>query len=339
MPRLFVGNFDFEHRLACGGGTIPRHLDRLNAELAPVWTAIAEPGDAVWTPLPIAPTCFERLSKLGLPRLTRVDDPSTLPGWYDLVFWGENEWSRETGRRWCMRHGACDPTVARRVNSRRFKFALERQLGVELEGSAVAETPEELAAAIARLNAERGWMLKGEFGGAGREVRFAAGSLSGADVAWAKNRFRRGLVVTVEPRLDCVEEAGMQFHIGRSGEVSFEAVTPLMSRPSGGYLGNRFDDDSALPASWADAIGVGGRVAEAVAAEGYFGPLGIDAMRYRAADGTICVRPLQDLNARYTMGRIALGLRRFPGFAAACDGLFRPGDFRAEVLATEAVKR
>ena len=41
---------------------------------------------------------------------------------------------------------------------------------------------------------------------------------------------------------------------------------------------------------------------------GYFGPVGIDAMRYFDADLKISrTRPLQDINARWTMGRLAAG--------------------------------
>jgi hypothetical protein len=181
---------------------------------------------------------------------------------------------------------------------------------------------------VVSLDGSTGWVLKGEFGGAGREVRFGAGGLSDADIAWAERRFGRGLIVTVEPRLDGIEEAGLQFRIGRGGGIDFDGVTPLIARRGGGYLGSRFEDDPAL-LTWGDVIEVGWRVAEAVAAEGYFGPLGIDAMRYRDATGATRMRSLQDLNARYTMGRLALGLRRFPRFAEAVGGVFRPADFRA----------
>jgi hypothetical protein len=52
------------------------------------------------------------------------------------------------------------------------------------------------------------------------------------------------------------------------------------------------------------------RVAGTLQRLGYFGPLGIDAMRYRDDTGEIRLRPLQDLNARCTMGRLALGFAR-----------------------------
>ncbi|MBI5760512.1 MAG: hypothetical protein HZA46_18510 [Planctomycetales bacterium] len=53
------------------------------------------------------------------------------------------------------------------------------------------------------------------------------------------------------------------------------------------------------------------RVAREVQRRGYFGPLGIDAMLFRDDAGQTRLRPIQDVNARYTMGRLALGWRRF----------------------------
>ena len=52
------------------------------------------------------------------------------------------------------------------------------------------------------------------------------------------------------------------------------------------------------------------RAAHSVQQLGYFGPLGIDAMLYETPDGQRRWRPLQDINARWTMGRVALGWKR-----------------------------
>ena len=54
MPRLFIGNFDFEHQLADSRTRqLTASLDRINAELASVWTAVADEGDDIhkiyWT--------------------------------------------------------------------------------------------------------------------------------------------------------------------------------------------------------------------------------------------------------------------------------------------------
>ena len=43
---------------------------------------------------------------------------------------------------------------------------------------------------------------------------------------------------------------------------------------------------------------------------GFHGPLGIDAMIYRTADGALAHRPVVELNPRTTMGRVAWELGR-----------------------------
>jgi hypothetical protein len=204
-------------------------------------------------------------------------------------------------------------------------------LNVELPGASLLSDRDDLAAAGERFSSSK-WVLKGEFGGAGREIRFGSGPFSNVDASWVGNRFRRGLSVTIEPRLDCIAEAGVQFQIDSDGAVAFIGVTPLLSRADGSYEGSRFENDASLPADWSEAIAVGRLAAAAVAREGYCGPLGIDAMRYRDAAGETRFRPLQDLNARYTMGRLALGLRRFPQFAASANHLFRIEEFRAKPM-------
>ena len=47
-------------------------------------------------------------------------------------------------------------------------------------------------------------------------------------------------------------------------------------------------------------------VVDQVAETGYTGPLGVDSMRYESEDGGRGWRPVQDINARFTMGRCAL---------------------------------
>ncbi|MFG0334706.1 MAG: hypothetical protein ACF8TS_15220, partial [Maioricimonas sp. JB049] len=109
------------------------------------------------------------------------------------------------------------------------------------------------------------------------------------------------------------EEAGLQWTVPRAGPPLLEGVTTLHVDESGQYRGSGFSAASDVPAVWREAVQVGERAALAVQEQGYFGPLGIDAMRYRRADGTVGLRPLQDINGRWTMGRLALGWRRLLG--------------------------
>ena len=48
MPRLFVGNFDFEEHLAGDRQNPPEALQRINAELSPCLVSVAGEGDSIW---------------------------------------------------------------------------------------------------------------------------------------------------------------------------------------------------------------------------------------------------------------------------------------------------
>src|SRR5690606_11381806 len=147
VPCLFVGNFDFEVRLI-RSGSLPWHLERLNAELSPVWSAIATDGDAVWMPTAIDPGVFDRLATRGLPRLMPVADPSLLRHTHRLVFWGENAWAKLAASKWGFGWNGCDPDIVRQVNSRRFKFECERRFDLLPEGATIVETVNQLEQAL-----------------------------------------------------------------------------------------------------------------------------------------------------------------------------------------------
>ncbi len=54
---------------------------------------------------------------------------------------------------------------------------------------------------------------------------------------------------------------------------------------------------------------------------GFLGPVGIDAFIYRGAGGVMRVKPVVEINPRYTMGRVMLELRR--RIATGSCGVFR----------------
>jgi hypothetical protein len=52
------------------------------------------------------------------------------------------------------------------------------------------------------------------------------------------------------------------------------------------------------------------QVAVAAAARGFFGPCGVDAFVFRGPDGEAVLRPVVELNARFTTGTVTAGLIR-----------------------------
>lgn len=324
MPRLFLSNFDFEHELAASAGWNPSSaLRRMNAERAMSWIAIAEEGDLIETPDPMPDSFWESLEGQGLPRVRGVAvSTNVFARGYTVVPWG---WSRRT-RKISGSNAIPSDASVRTGNSRRWSFELERQMGVALPGAARIERIEEFAAVVRRSASEFGesesehsWVIKANFGMAARERILGRGSLlTTANERWLQRRLQADGAVFFEPWLRCHVEVGIQWTlpISGNGQPELQGITSLLTDKLGGYRGSEFSWDATVPTEWQAAVDVSQQAAVSLQQLGYFGPLGIDAAIYEDSAGNTHARPLQDINARYTMGRLALGFRR----------LLRPGE-------------
>lgn len=315
MPRFFLGNFDFEHRLADPTRQLPVKLERINAELATSWLAIAEDGDYLWTPQSIESSFFEQVVRDGLPRVIPVVSFDDVPREIECIPWG---WTEDV-RRLCDKHGWVrnDPPdeAVRAANSRRFSAALEREWLCGLDSAGEATSLQEIERLIAFHDPESRWVVKAEFGMSGRERILGCGPPTEADRNWIEKRLASDGVIFFEPWVERLEEVGIQIDIPREDSPQLISVVRMLVDERGQYAGSQFaprrqKTPANLISPWRDATDAAIRAAKRLQSLGYFGPLGIDAMRYRAADGLMRWRPLQDINARWTMGRLSLGLQR-----------------------------
>lgn len=321
MRRLFLGNFHFESELAAASGWNPASsLLRMSAERVPSWIALAEEGDLIWTPEPIPHSFWESLTTQGLPRVRSVNEPPKKE--FELVPWG---WSHST-RRLGFRTSQPSSEAVRLANSREWSFELEQQLGVALPGAARIERIEEVADVVRRSasqfsepESEHAWVIKANFGMAARERVLGRGPmLTITNERWLQRRLQSDGAVFFEPWLRRRAEVGIQWTLPKSGQgqPELQGITPLLTDKQGGYRGSEFSRDVTIPSEWECAVEITQQVAKSLQQLGYFGPVGIDAAIYEDSAGRIITRPLQDINARYTMGRLALGFRR----------LLRPGE-------------
>jgi hypothetical protein len=200
--------------------------------------------------------------------------------------------------------------VLRHVNHRRFAA----ELGQTLPGARFVDTMDELIEAIAAPSPTGHWLLKRPFGFTGRGRRkvrsgsleeaarpFALASLAPRRHGRASDLRAGGL--QVEPWVDRAGDAAIHGFISASGEITLGEPTVQRLSPSGAWVGSAraapFDlSDGELR----DLEEAAGETARALYAAGYFGPFGIDAFRYRDAQGAVHFNPRCEINARYSMG-------------------------------------
>ncbi|QDT91257.1 hypothetical protein [Gimesia algae] len=327
MLRVFLGNFDFEHQLASEvysmpGGAAPA----LNLQLASCWLGMAEAGDQIYLPALVSPEFITDLQAAGLPEVEWISewprrDHATAR---EFVPWGWSEASAKLANAQRFTVTTPDLSAVKTVNSRSFSFQCETEWGLSLPGSCQVECMEELQAAVAELplqrDSESTWVLKADFSMSARERMLGRGRLVSTQIRdWAKKRFAYQQPLFLEAWVQRSAEAGLQFEIPEQGEPEFLGLALLLCDDRGQYRGSRICVDEQTRETWQTAIEVGHRVALRVQQTGYFGPLGIDAMQFRDEQGQLQWRLIQDVNARYTMGRMALGFTRFlePGQVAS----------------------
>ncbi len=334
MNRFFYGNFDFEDQLR-GEGLRPARLERLLLELASSWLAVAEAGDRIWCPGRLPEEFLASLSQWGLPADIFVSEARDIPAGMDLVPWGWSLAAVEFGEQYGLVVEAPPRDVVRLANSREYSVPREEPPGDDSEFATLCRTLGQVLACVERLPATTAWVIKANWSHAARERILGRGPMiSIADIQWVKQRLARDGVVCWEPWLQREAEIGIQWHIPQGGPPQLVAITELLVDARGQYAGTRAlargigfqpvmtaqdvhknDRLEAYPTKtltlpeWALPAAEATRpVVEDLAQRGYFGPVGIDAMRYIHPDWNFPrTRPLQDINARWTMGRLAVG--------------------------------
>lgn len=315
MPRIWLGNFDFESTLA---GEIPsREAQRIAAELVFAFLPVANEGDVIVTASDFDDAFLRELQReMALPAISfrRLHDiPEHRDGW-ELVPWGWTSALRDLARQRGWQINAPDPCSVAAVHAREFSVRVAEELQVQHIGVHCIHAVAELDAIVSRLNDDAHWVVKSQWTTSGRgQLRRRGRRLSDGDRAWITRHLHRDGLVVWEPWLNSLAEFGFQWSIPATGVPELLAIVPLLTDQHGQYIGSVLPTtvDRACETEWRDAVDIGRLVCERMQAAGYFGPVGIDAMRYADTSGAQCMRPIQEINARWTMGRLAVGWRRY----------------------------
>ena len=213
-----------------------------------------------------------------------------------LVVWGTTARTRALAEQ----IGCLLPSVevVKEVNDKRFSHRLEKQLGLALPGSCLVESLARLREAVAGCDSD--WVLKHPFGVTGRaRVLGKRGDLNESALGWARRQLAQGWSLVFEPWIYERLDYSMHFSIEPDRSCHYWGSCQMVADASGVFRGNRYLADWAPPA---EALSCAFEVTHRLADLGYFGPVGIDAFSGR---------PLVEINARYTFGRLTLALREW----------------------------
>ena len=154
---------------------------------------------------------------------------------------------------------------------------------------------------------------------------------------WITNAVTNGRQLVVEPWLERVLDFSVQLEMSEDG-LKLCGYTGLLNDAKGQFQGNVAlpghqkkipanlialfpeppDIAQRLHALYADILA---SLEEELRRAKFSGPLGIDAFAYRTADGKVRLKPIVEINPRYTMGRVTVELMKH--VAPGSRGLFR----------------
>ena len=109
-------------------------------------------------------------------------------------------------------------------------------------------------------------------------------------------------VLLAEPWVERSSDFSSQWHIEKSGSISFLGWTEMICSKGGSYLETLISDQK--PPFFDKHVKVATPLLEKIAGMGFFGPIGIDAFVFNGQ-----LHPVCEINPRKTMGLLALQLK------------------------------
>ncbi len=306
--RLWYMNADFEMELAIpptGKYFCSPIVEKINHRLAPNLLWLASPGDALLLEKPWSSDTIKLAQKQQVD-LIALDCKTKHP---NKVFtpWGWTTSVIRLGSKLEAIVNAPSLELITRINSKLFSFQLEQEWGIAMSKAGIAASFGELNELVMQgcPHPEDKWVIKSPMGVAARERVLGRGpNLVGASAVWVERRFELGEQLIFQPWLKVIREYGITIYVLPNGKVEVFGISDLQTNGAGtgtGYLLGRTIPSQRLVELEEIAKRVGKRLFD----EGYTGPAGVDALEHIKG-----LHPLLEINARYTMGFVAIAVER-----------------------------
>ncbi len=337
-PRVFWFNPGCEQEIEAGQGnwTPPRAVADLAADYAPIMALFAHNDDLVLVDEKPSVQHLKALDAIGLPlpEYLPLRDVQSLRDRKLQSFepWGWSPaarrlfaplTSRLVNASWQPPAISTDPATS--IFSKNLAETLRRQLHSDQITTAQVEAIHEVQIVLGRLSPlspSRTVVFKAPFSASGRGmIRVRNESPEAKDIRWIASVLKAHGTVHAEPWLEKFTDLSAHVDIALDGTVSLVGMTRFWTDIRGQYRGHligRLMDDLGpevirawhRDGGWLDRLkDTAMKIGQEAARRGYYGPLGIDALVYKSMTG-LELRPLLEINPRWSMGRVALSLQQ-----------------------------
>jgi len=315
--------------------TPKRGVQQLGHDLAALPALLATPGDIVLVPEPPRPDWLAHRYAAGLPMVQFVHDPAHLVGRTlgRAEPWG---WSPAAARQ--AQHLLLPaPTRDPSIHAKSGLLAVARSLLTDApepfwSGAGVVPVRCTSLSEVLSQHAElvqsghRDVVVKGDWSASGqhRWVLRNGAEPSSSECARLEGLLARHGAVTVGPWLDRVMDLSFHADLSEDGTLQHRGVVRFHTHPDGRFAGAGvasphwglertlvrwlLDDGRDRNRLGRTARRVLEALAPCLREAGHTGPVGVDALVHRTAEG-LALWPLVEVNPRWTMGRVALSMR------------------------------
>ena len=310
MSKIRIANTQFEWELeqkAEPSLEASFHIHPIYLQLQFLSYLYSKKEDIALTTILPDPAYRKRLENLGIKTpQTELFSSKTLPK-VEIDCWGKTPSIAKFTKKHHLPFSMPNWSCIKEVNSKEFSFTH----GEKLDGACLLHNETEAIHWIENTSGPR--VLKSVYGLSGRghfllQNGFEKGAKSFLEKEWNLNR-----PVIGEPWVTRVLDFSTQWILSEQGALIYLGVTLCKNDLRGSYkktivlpserIGEEHENHLADHKKKAMVI------LNLMAQKGFFGPIGIDAMIYKK-DNTNHLHPIVEINARKTMGWVALNLQK-----------------------------
>ncbi len=331
MDATFVANLDVERAWA-GAPPVGARAQQRVAWLAPLTVALAP--DEVDEVVLVGAAARTELATPGLPRWRA----GTVAAADDVAAWGARgaaarDAPATTAWRTAAWHARSAVAIAREVGDRRLALRVAAALPGRAFPACAVTTVDELRAAVADVGGA--WVAKAVHSAAGRDrCQHDAPTVPDDLARRATSLLATFGALVVERWVDRVVDVATCGVVHDQARVELRPLHRCVCTPRGQFAGIDLRGP-ALDDNHRAAIATAARAAgNALAAAGFRGPFAVDAFVYRDAAGRDAVRPLVEINPRYTFGHVAHALGERLGATGLAFGAVVPAGAVPLIAAT-----